>query len=129
MTRLTTIGLGAALMMTAPATDDETVYFFFSPDTAAPSAARAAVDAARRGRVRPCLLIEDFRKSPEGDPEFFETVRILGGPISIYDLEAVALAKRFGIRRLPAVVFARKGRVHIFCGAKISQKEMESCSK
>jgi hypothetical protein len=126
---VTTIGLGAALMRTAPAGEDETVYFFFSPDTPAPAAARAAVEAARRGRVRPCLLVADFRKSPEGDPDFLETVRILGGPISIYDLEAVALAKRFGVRRLPAVVVARNGRIHVCYGDRISRKEVGSCSK
>ena len=127
--RAATIVLGGALLMTAPAADDEAVYYFFSPDMPAPAAARAAVGAARRSRVRPCLLIEDFRKSPEGNPEFLETVRVLGGPISVYDLEAVALAKRFGIRRLPAIVIARQGRVHVAYGDKLTLQDGEACSK
>jgi hypothetical protein len=109
--------LGCGALVTAPAREDETIYYFFSPEAPGPDSARAC--AARRGEVRPCLLVTDWRRPIETTPEFLETIRILTArrPVDVYDLEAVTLARRFGVRKLPAIVIVRGREIQIFYGS------------
>ena len=116
------LALCGMLLAVAPGREEETVYFFFSPE--APGKARPVVEYVRRSRARfrPCLLFENLRQPGASTPEFLDTIRAVA-PVSVYDREGLALARKFGIRRLPAVVVERGKSIHVSYG------ELSPCSK
>jgi len=129
-----TILFGGALLVTAPSGRGETVYYFFTPAAPGPRSARSVAEYLRDTPgvvLRPCLMIESWNTPGQTDAEFLDACRSLAGKegISVYDPEALALARRFGIRRVPAIVRVRGDRVHFCYGADVTRKEMESCSR
>lgn len=122
-----TIALMGAVLATTGDGGEETVYVFFSPTHPAPVTARSAAEYADGKRLRPCLILEDFRTSTDLTPEFAETVQVFtdrGLTIAIFDEEGLALAKRFQIRKLPAVVIERGGRIHMVYGSDVKPRDL-----
>ncbi len=113
-----------ALMAGAPA-EEETVWVFFSPDS--PDAS-ALVAAAAGRRVRPALLVERYFGTREPAAAFLASVRG-AGEVRVVDEEALRMARRLGIRQLPAVAVVRGGRAHVASGTRVDVRELVRCSK
>lgn len=118
--------LAAAIltMGSAPA-EPATVWVFLSPDS--PDATRI-FEALRGERVRPALLVERYLGAREPAEAFLSTLKV-SGELRVLDEEALREAKRWRIRRLPAVAVVRGSHAHVGSGADLDVKELLRCSK
>ena len=113
-----------------------TLYFFFSENAAgAPEAARAVASFAKghAGKVdlRPAFIVQDWTRLRQVTEEssLFRTLRELGVPLQVYDLEALRLAAAWKISRLPAVALVRDGRAHVLQGTTLDLDALLRCSR
>lgn len=118
--------------------DQPTLYYFFSPSTAASleGAKRAvAFQKGQKGRVklRLVMLLEDFsviRKLEEASP-LYKTLKELQSQgtldIPLYDEEGLRLAELWGIRAVPAFVLVSHGRAHRALGPVVNLEELLEC--
>jgi hypothetical protein len=151
--RMKPLLLATLTLLGAPAARDEgpqakdslegTLFFFFSGgDAFSPAAARSLAGSAvapKAGvRVRPVLLVEDWKAWTKATPEspLFRTLRELGGGrngpgvnIPVYDLEGLALARAWKLSRLPAFVLVAHGRAHVVYGTRIDLAEVSGCDQ
>jgi hypothetical protein len=79
------------------------------------------------------MLVEDFGglEKEFGRREVIELLRKIaarGREIGIWDVEGVELAKRLGVREVPAVAVRRAGRWHVAAGARADSREIERCT-
>ena len=118
------LAMAVAAMGPAPAEDPE-IWVFFSPDS--PDASR--IFAGLQGlRVRPALLAERYFGSREPAEAFLSTVRA-AGEILVVDEEALRMARRLGIRELPAVALLRGDHAHVAVGTRVDLKELLECGR
>ena len=101
------------------------VWIFFSPDS--PDAA-AVFRSAAGMRTRPVLLVERYFGAREPSEAFLATVRV-SGEARVVDEEGLRMARRLGIRSLPAAAVVRGGRAHVASGARTDVKELLRCSR
>jgi hypothetical protein len=131
--RLWTLSLMSAFLITAPDREETELYFFFSPEAPGAKTSRSIANYLQKEptcRFRPCLLVEDFEKPVSLGSDFLETVISVTGwvpSIAIFDADGLDLAKKFSIRRLPAVVVVRNRKIHITYGADLSLQEIALC--
>ena len=125
--------MGAAFLVLAaraPAPEPPTPYFFFSLDTPdAAAAVREARRAAGAARFRPVFL-PNRRLSREDEPsaEFGALMAELGQDVAVLDTEGLELARRFGVRSTPCVVWS-DGAVHRGSGSRFPWKELKTCER
>ncbi|MHC4606114.1 MAG: hypothetical protein ACYTAF_04185 [Planctomycetota bacterium] len=120
----------ASLAMTAlgPAQDGDRLWLVFGPDSPVPMDALKkwprpdrlvlAIEDYRTGRLPASLLgtVRDLKKWMGAD---------FGLPVA--DREALQTLKRLDIRRLPALILFRRGRVHVVEGIPRSPEEVLRC--
>ena len=114
------------LALAAPAApDDAEAVVFFSPDSPDASALlRSFGDVP----VRAVLLVEDYATGREPGPAYLATIRAAGS-VKAADVDGLALARKLGIRELPAAALRRGGRWHVAAGAGVNGKELMACSR
>jgi hypothetical protein len=144
--RLLTAGLlGFFGLPAAPSPSPEpgecTLYFFFAPDSPGQAElAREVVDdvVARKGkiRLRTVLLVPDFGalgRLRDGCPfarTLGELARLSPGrplDLGIFDEEGLALARRWSLARLPALVLVEGGTAHVATGSGTRLQPLEDC--
>lgn len=118
------MNLVIAVLM-AVAEEEPTVWVFFSPDS--PDASGIFRQLKGR-RVRAALLVERYFGEREPSEAFMATLQE-AGEVRAFDEEALAMAKRLGIRRLPAVAVVRGDRAHVAMGTRVDVKELLKCSR
>ena len=105
--------------------EEPVVWVFFSPRSPDASALFRDLDGAR---VRPALLCEGYLGGREPTEAFFSTVRA-AGEMLVVDEEALRMARRLGIRELPAVAVVRGDRIHLASGTRVDVKELLRCAR
>lgn len=138
---------GTGMMPLAPAGGKDgdgnraaVLYLFLTPGGGgSPEAARRAAEFAgkhpREVRLRPVLLVEDFKSITQADPDgpLFKAVRELGRAgavdIPLYDEEGLRLAERWKVTEVPAYVLVRGGRAHRVTGDGADLEGVLSCSR
>jgi hypothetical protein len=113
------------LALAAPAPEAPEAVVFFSPD--APDAS-ALIRSFGDAPVRAVLLVEDYGTGREPADAYLASIRAAGS-VRAADVEGLALARRLGIRRLPAAAVKRDGRWHVAAGAGVDGKELLRCSR
>jgi len=113
------------LALLAPADEDVEAVVFFSP--ASPDAA-ALIRSFGDVPVRPVLLVENYGSGREPSDAFVSTLRA-AGPAGAADVDGLKLARRLGIRELPAAAVRRGSRWHVAAGAGADGKELLRCSR
>lgn len=112
-------------VLMALAEEEPTLWVFFSPDS--PDA--SGVFRQLKGqRVRAVLLVERYFGEREPSEAFMATLKE-AGEVRAFDEEGLAMAKRLGIRRLPAVAVVRGDHVHVATGTRVDVKELLKCSR
>lgn len=114
--------LSASVVLT-PASDEPTIWVFFSPDS--PDASPIFRDL-RGHRIRPVLLVSRYFGDREPSEAFLATLAG-AGEVRAVDEEGLREAQRLGIARLPAVAVRRGGRAHVAAGRRIDVQELLSC--
>jgi hypothetical protein len=114
-----------ALLLGARPVERPTVWVFFSPD--GPDAAPIFRQLAGE-RVRPVLLAERYFGNREPSEAFLSTVQA-AGDVRAFDEEGLRMARRLGIRRVPAVAAVGAGRAHVATGARVNVRELLACSR
>lgn len=114
-----------AAMVAMGGGEEAEVWIFFSPDS--PEAA-AVFRSAEGMRVRPVLLVERYFGDREPSEAFLATVRA-SGEARVVDEEGLRMARRLGIRALPAAAVVRGGKAHVAAGARVDVKELLRCSR
>jgi hypothetical protein len=105
--------------------EEPTVWVFFSPD--APDA--TAIFRQLEGRrVRAVLLVERYFGEREPSEAFLATVRA-AGEVRAYDEEGLRMARRLGIRRVPAVAVVDGDHAHVASGTGVRVQELLKCSR
>lgn len=100
------------------------LYLFFSQDSPGLSdAARAAREAGLP--VRPVFLPTRF----EGWSDAFLRAVADLGEFAVVDEEGLALARRLGLRRTPALVLVDDRGIHVATGHRSDPKELFECSR
>lgn len=113
------------LAMAVGADGETEAWVFFSPTSPDASALlRSFGDVP----VRPALLVEDYATGREPSEAFLATIAA-AGPVRAADDEALALARRLGIRELPAAAVRRGSRWHVAAGTAVDGKELLRCSR
>jgi hypothetical protein len=112
------------LALAAPAPDEPEAVVFFSP---------TSPDASELIRsfgipVKAVLLVESYATGLEPSEAFLATVRA-AGPVAAADVDGLALARRLGIRELPAAALRRGSRWHVAAGTAVDGKELLRCSR
>ena len=115
----------AVVLLGAGGEEPPTVWVFLSPD--APDAAPLFKQLEGQ-RVRPVLLVERYFGSREPADAFLSTVQA-AGDLRAFDEEGLRMARRWKIRRVPAVAVARGDRVHVAAGTKVNVQELLRCSR
>lgn len=113
------------LALAAPGADAPEAVVFFSPD--APDAS-ALIRSFGDVPVRAVLLVEDYESGREPADAYLGSIRAAGS-VKAADVDGLALARRLGIRRLPAAALKRDGRWHVAAGAGADGKELLRCSR
>ena len=126
----------------APNRGDDPIilYLFFSPSAAGGAeAARRAAEFVKgskgRVRLRPVLLVQDFKsvgKVEEASPLYktIKELQTLGTlDIPLYDEEGLDLAGRWEIRSVPAFVLVGRGQAHRALGPKVKLEELLECKR
>jgi hypothetical protein len=112
-------------VLMAVAEEEPGVWVFFSPDS--PEA--AGIFRQLQGRpVRAVLLVERYFGDREPSEAFVATLQA-AGEVRAFDEEGLAMAKRLGIRRLPAVAVVRSDHAHIASGSRVDVKGLLQCSR
>ena len=124
--------IGAAFFVLAARapSPEPTLYFFFSLDTPdAAAAVREARRAAGAARFRPVFL-PNRRLSREDEPsaEFGALMTELGQDVAVLDAEGLDLARQFGVRSTPSVVWSN-GAAHRGSGSRFPWKELKTCER
>jgi len=116
----------ALVLALAVGADEETeAWVFFSP--ASPDAS-ALLRSFGEVPVRPALLVEDYATGLEPSRDFLATLAAAGS-VRAADDEGQALARRLGIRELPAAAVRRGSRWHVAAGTAVDGKELLRCSR
>jgi hypothetical protein len=110
------------LALAAPEEPEAVV--FFSPASPDATALIRSFDVP----VRAVLLVENYATGLEPSEAFLATLRA-AGPVAAADVEGLALARRLGIRELPAAAVRRGSRWHVAAGASVDGKELSRCSR
>jgi hypothetical protein len=105
--------------------EEPTVWVFFSPDS--PDAG-GIFRQLKGNRVRAVLLVERYFGEREPSEAFMATLKE-AGEVRAFDEEGLAMAKRLGIRRLPAVAVVRGDHAHVATGTRVDVKELLKCSR
>jgi hypothetical protein len=113
-----------ALTMGVPA-EEPVVWVFCSPDS--PDASRIFREL-KGERVRAVLLVERYFGTREPSEAFLATIQA-AGELRVVDEEGLRMARRLGIRRLPALAVVRGNRAHVSVGTQADVKELIRCSK
>ena len=100
------------------------LYFFFAPDS---PGIESIADGLAKTPARPVLLVSSFKG--ELPQPFLDAAKALGRDFAVVDEEGLALARKFGVARLPCVVRVHDGRVHMAAGSKLNLKEVLECSR
>ncbi len=106
------------------AREPDGLYFFFAPDSPGIEAIAAGL---AKTPARPVLLVASYKG--ELPDSFVDAAKPLGRGFPVVDEEGLALARKFGVARLPCVVRVRDGRVHMAIGSKLNLKEVLECSR
>ncbi|HZE96952.1 MAG TPA: hypothetical protein VE981_07990 [Planctomycetota bacterium] len=117
----------AALLVAglASSQDAPTIWIFFSPDS--PDASRI-FEQVKGEKVRAVLLVERYFGDREPSEAFLATVQA-AGDVRPFDEDGLRMARKLGIRRLPAVAVVRGDRVHVATGTKVDVKELMKCAR
>lgn len=113
-----------ALTVGLPA-EESIVWVFLSPDS--PDASKV-LESLKGERVRAVLLVERYFGEREPAAPFLATVRA-SGELRVVDEEGLRMAKRLGVRRLPAVAVVRGDRAHLASGTQVDAQELLRCSR
>ncbi len=116
--------VAAAVVAMGGGGEEAEVWVFFSPDS--PDAS-AVFRSAAGLRTRPVLLVERYFGDREPSEAFLATVRV-SGEARVVDEEGLAMARRLGIRSLPAAAVVRGGKAHVAAGSRVDVKELLRCS-
>lgn len=105
--------------------EEPMVWVFLSPD--APDATPIFRQLKGR-RVRTVLLVERYFGDRAPAEEFLASVQA-AGELRPYDEEGLAMARRLGIRRVPAVAVVTGDHAHVAAGTRVNVQELLRCSR
>ncbi|MBV8879832.1 MAG: hypothetical protein JO332_07715 [Planctomycetaceae bacterium] len=105
--------------------EEPTVWVFLSPE--APDATPIFRQLKGR-RVRTVLLVERYFGDREPSEAFLATVQA-AGELRPYDDEGLRMARRLGIRRVPAVAVVIGDHAHVASGTGVQVGELLRCSR